>query len=109
MGLVMIVFRLLDAGLAPWVMVAMFLLAAQYIAMRNLSSADTVKVMAKLFTRTGFAWFGWVVALVEVPVFAWTIRKENHRHRQRERAIGEDANKAREMLKAHKQEELKLK
>ena len=109
MGLVMVIFRLLDAGLAPWVMVCMFLLGAEWIGTRTLNSQDTLKFLSQLFGRTGFAWFGWIVALIEVPLFAWTLRRENRRHRDMERLVGEEGAKARDLLKQQKQEELKLK
>jgi hypothetical protein len=49
------------------------------------------------------------VALCEVPLFAWTARRENRRHREKEQFQENDGGKARELLKKQKQEELKLK
>ncbi len=108
MAIALILLKLIDAGLAPWLLVALFVIGTEWSLTRHLNSPDTLIFLSKLLSRAGFTWFGWFVALVEVPLFAWTLRRQHRRHEQKERFLENDATKARELLKKHKQEELKL-
>src|SRR5690349_2061441 len=67
--------RIVDSGLAPWALVALFLLGGLYLLTRNLDSKDTLAFLSKLGTLRGLAWAGWIVAFIEIPICKWAIER----------------------------------
>ncbi len=102
------VLRVSDSGLIPWVLAALFLLGGLWTVTRNLDSDDTFAFLAALGSWTGFAWAGWLVAFLEIPLGVWVVaRVRRVQAAKLERLLGENR-RARDRLKELKQEELDL-
>jgi hypothetical protein len=55
--------KLMDSGLAPWTLVALFLFGLTWLVTRNLDSKDSLALITKLGSAHGFAWLGWAGCL----------------------------------------------
>jgi len=107
-GLVFFALRICDAGYTGWILIAAFFLGVLFIFTRNLSSSDTLALLRGIGTLNGFAWIGWIFAIAEIPIMRWLLdkaRRDNTSHLQHLEAENE---KARKILKKHKQTELNL-
>jgi hypothetical protein len=102
------ILRITDSGLAPWVLIALFLLGIGWLATRNLDSADNLKFLSSFFSLKGIAWSGWVVAFIQIPVFKWSLNKARNLRINQLNDLRDENEKARELLKKHKQTELEL-
>ncbi|HUA68901.1 MAG TPA: hypothetical protein VMA13_10180 [Candidatus Saccharimonadales bacterium] len=102
------ILRVTDSGLAPWVLVALFILGLVWIATRNLDSKDTASLIASFMGIRGIAWSGWVVAFIQIPVFKWSLNKARRLRINQLNDLQEENEKARELLKKQKQSELEL-
>ena len=100
--------RIADSGLLPWAIVAAFVLALCYLLTRNLDSKDTLSFLNGIGTLRGFAWIGWLVALLEIPMYHWFAKRTRRGQDAHIQRIEAENEKAREMLKKFKQEEFKL-
>jgi hypothetical protein len=105
---VIVVLRLIDAGLAPWVAVALFLLAGMWLCMRNLDSKDTLSLISGIGTARGMAWAGWILAFIQIPICKWALNREKNMRRNKLNRLEDEHKKALEMLKKYKTDELKL-
>jgi len=107
-AIVVVVLRLVDAGLAPWVGVATFLLIAMFLCMRNLDSKDTLALLSSIGTVHGLAWIGWLLAFCQIPICKWALNREKRMRNNKLKRLEEEHEKALEMLKKYKTSELKL-
>jgi hypothetical protein len=107
-AIVLVVLRLVDAGLAPWVAVALFLLAGMWLCMRNLDSKDTFNLLSGIGTAHGLAWVGWIFAFSEIPICRWALNREKNIRKNKLKRLEEEHAKALDMLKKYKADELKL-
>lgn len=107
-AVVVIVLRLIDAGLAPWVAVALFLLMGMWLCMRNLDSKDTLSLISSIGTAHGLAWLGWLFAFIEIPICKWALNREKNMRRNKLERLQEEHDKALELIRKHKLGELKL-
>jgi hypothetical protein len=69
------VLRTMDSGLAPWTLVALFLLGLAWVVTRNLDSKDNLALITCLGSAHGFAWLGWLLAFLEIPIAKWAIKQ----------------------------------
>ena len=67
--------RIVDSGLAPLVLVALFILGGLYVLTKNLDSKDTLAFLSKLATLHGLCWAGWIFAFIEIPICKWAINR----------------------------------
>jgi hypothetical protein len=102
-----ILMRLIDSGLGPWVAVSMFVLGGLYILTRNLDSHDNLALLSSI-KISGFSWLGWVIALLEIPVFRWAVSREKRMGKNRVARLEDENKEAKEMLKKYRQSDLKL-
>ena len=102
------VLRVTDSGLTPWVVVALFLLGVFYIGTRNLNSGDTLQLVSGIGTVHGFAWIGWLLAFIEIPIAKWAINRARNGQNDRIKQLEDDSEKSKEFLKKAKQSELTL-
>jgi hypothetical protein len=102
------ILRVTDSGLAPWVLVALFILGLVWIATRNLDSKDTASLITSFMGIRGIAWSGWIVAFIQIPVFRWSLNKARRLRMNQLNDLQEENEKARELLKKQKQSELEL-
>ena len=100
--------RITDSGLAPWALVALFLLGGMYITIRQLGSKDTLTFRQGIGTLKGFAWVGWMIAFIEIPIFKGVLNRSRSSGKERIEQLQTENQKARELLRALKQSELKL-
>lgn len=107
-GIVLIVFRLIDAGLAPWVAVALFLLGAAWLCMRNMDSKDTLTLISGFGTLHGLMWLGWIAAFIMIPICKAALNNEKKKRNAKLERLEKEHNQALELLKKYKLDELKL-
>jgi len=107
-AVVLVVLRLVDAGLAPWVAVALFLITGMWLCMRNLDSKDTLTLISGIGTAHGFSWLGWIFAFIQIPICRWALNREKNIRKNKLKRLEEEHSKALEMLKKYKTDELKL-
>lgn len=100
--------KLMDSGLAPWTLVALFLFGLAWLVTRNLDSKDSLALIAKLGSAHGFAWSGWLFAFVEIPIARWAIKRARTMRSSELKRLQEEADKARKLLKKQKTGELEL-
>jgi hypothetical protein len=102
------VLRITDSGLAPWALVALFLLGGVWIITRKLDSKDTLTLISKFGTFHGMLWAGWILAFIEIPIARWMIVRTKRLQSNRITHLQEENKKARDMLKKYTVDELKL-
>lgn len=102
------ILRITDSGLAPWALVALFILGLVWVATRNLDSKDTASLIRSFMGMRGIAWSGWIVAFIQIPVFKWSLNKARRLRMNQLSDLQEENEKARELLKKQKQSELEL-
>lgn len=107
-GIVLIIFRLIDAGLAPWVAVALFILAAIWLCVRNLDSKDTLSLLSGFGTLHGVMWVGWIFAFIMIPICKATLNNEKKKRGAKLERLEKEHASALELLKKYKTDELKL-
>lgn len=107
-GVALFGLRVVDSGFLPWVLVAGFCLGLVYILTRNLASADNLTLLSKLMETKLFAFGGWILALLQLPIFVVILRRTKRLGRNRLKYLEDENVKAREMLKKSRQGELKL-
>jgi hypothetical protein len=100
--------KLMDSGLAPWALVALFLFGLTWLVTKNLDSKDSLALIGKFGTAHGLAWLGWLVAFVEIPIARWAIKRARTMRNSEFKRLQEEADKARKLLKKHKTGELEL-
>lgn len=103
------VLKTTDSGLAPWVLVALFFLGLLWILTRNLDSQDNLKFLSSLLSLNGFAWAGWVVAFIQIPVFKWALNRARGMRINQLNDLRDQNEKYAEMLKKMKQTDLEFK
>ncbi len=102
------VLRCADSGLLPWLLIALFILGLIWVSTRNLDSKDTLTLLSKVGTLHGFAWIGWIIALLEIPAFTWAVRRANKMAAERVGDTEAENEKVRNHLKKTKQAQLEL-
>src|SRR5258707_9385007 len=90
------VLRVTDSGLTPWLLVALFLLGNVWLLARNLDSKDTIILISKIGTAHGFAWIGWLLAFIEIPIAKWAINRARTGQSERIRQLQDDNDKAKD-------------
>jgi hypothetical protein len=95
-------FRVTDSGLAPWTLVALFLLGGGWILTRHLDSKDSLSLITRIGSLHGFAWSGWVFAFIEIPIAKWLINRARQLNKDKIARLEQENKKARELLKKHK-------
>ncbi len=103
------ILRITDSGLAPWVLIALFILGLAWVTTRNLESKDNLTLITSFLGLRGIAWTGWIVAFIQIPVFRWSLNKARKLRLNQLSELQNENEKAREMLKKQKQTELELK
>jgi hypothetical protein len=98
-----------DSGLAPWVLVALFFIGLTWVLTRNLDSQDDLKFLSSFLSLTGFAWAGWLVAFIQIPVFNWALNRARGMRINQLNDLRDQNEKYAEMLKKMKQTDLELK
>ena len=101
--------RIVDSGLAPWALVALFLLGGLYVLTRNLDSKDSLAFLARFGTLHGLAWAGWIVAFIEIPICKWIINKTRRLRLNQLSQLQDQSEKAVGELTRMKQAQLELK
>jgi hypothetical protein len=101
--------RIVDSGLAPWALVGLFLLGGMYVLTRNLDSKDSLAFLARFGTLHGFAWAGWIVAFIEIPICKWAINRARNLRLNQLNQLQDQSDKSVEELKKMKQSQLELK
>jgi|SRR5690242_9501165 len=107
-GAIVVVLKLIDAGLAPWVAVAIFVLTAMWLCMRNLTSKDTLTLVSSIGTVHGLAWIGWVLAFIQIPIFRWALLRERRIRKNKTERLEREHNDALERLKKYQKDDLTL-
>lgn len=102
------VLRTMDSGLAPWTLVALFLLGLVWIGTKNLDSKDNLTLITKLGSAHGIAWIGWLVAFLEIPIARWAVKRARNMRNSQLKSLQDEVEKARKLLKKHKLDELEL-
>ena len=98
-----------DSGLLPWLLVASFFLALTWLLTRNLNSQDNLKFISSFFGLKGFAWAGWLVAFIQIPIFKWALNRARGMRINQLNDLRDQNEKYAEMLKKMKQTDLELK
>jgi uncharacterized membrane protein YqhA len=106
--LAVLLLRMADSGLLPWMLVAGFLLTGFWLMVKNLSSGDTLALINKIATLKGLAMVGWLVAIIQVPMYRWAINRARNMNASKIKQLEDEVVKAREQLKAHKLGEFRL-
>jgi len=73
-----------------------------------LDSKDTLELVSKIGTVHGFAWIGWLLAFIEIPIAKWAINRARNGQSERIKQLQDDNEKSKELLKKLKQSELTL-
>ena len=102
------VLRTMDSGLAPWTLVALFLLGLIWVVTRNLDSKDSLALLTNFRNTHGFAWLGWLLAFLEIPIARWAIKRARNMRSGELKRLEEEVDKARKFLKKQKTGELEL-
>lgn len=100
--------RMADSGLLPWMLVAASVLGGYWLTVRNLNSQDTLIFMGRVASLKGLALAGWVIALVEIPIFRWVLNRNRALNSSRIKQLEEETARSRAKLKEFKQAELEL-
>ena len=93
-----------DAGYLPWLLVSLFCLACIWLLTRNLDSKDSLGLLGRIGTLHGFAWIGWIVALIEIPIARWAFDRSKRLQRDELERLTEENAKARKLLKKSQKE-----
>jgi hypothetical protein len=101
-AVVIVTLKLIDAGLAPWVAAAMFILGAMWLCMRNLDSKDTLTLMTAFGSIKGLAWVGWPLAFIQIPILRWAMKREKRMSKSKIERLEAEHAKALELLKKYK-------
>lgn len=100
--------RIVDSGLAPWALVAGFVLMLVYILTRNLGSTDNLALINRLTDSKIFGFGGWILCLIQLPIFVSILKRTKRAGRNRLAFLEDENIKARQLLKQAKQGELTL-
>ena len=101
--------RIIDSGLAPWALVALFLLGGFHIVLGRLDSKDTLTLIYKVGTLRGFAWAGWVVAFVEIAICKWVVNRTRKQRLSQVNELNDRSERAMDELVKMKQSQLEFK
>jgi hypothetical protein len=107
-GVAIFALRVVDSGLIPWVLVATFCLGLVHSMTRNLNSSDTLTLINRLTESKIFAFGGWLLSIIQIPVFVFILNRTKRLGRKRLDNLETENSKARELLKKMRQSELKL-
>lgn len=101
--------RIVDSGLAPWAVAALFVLGLAWIPIHNLNSKDTLEFLSKIGTLHGVLWAGWFVAFIEIPICKWVINRTRRLRINQVSQLQDQSEKAVDELVKLKQSQLELK
>lgn len=99
---------MVDAALLPWFLAEMFVLGMIWVFARNLNSKDTLAFLSELLTFQGFAWCGWILLLIAIPIFRAIYKQSGINKDARIQELERENNKARKLLSKKKLDELDL-
>lgn len=81
-----------DSSLLPILLAMAFFTGICWVFTKNLDSKDTLALLSGVGTLKGFAWLGWIMAFLEIPVAVWSIKRmKNLNFGENERLKSENA------------------
>jgi hypothetical protein len=100
--------RVVDAALLPWFLAEVFILVLVWLFARNLNSKDTLVFISKLLTLQGFAWCGWILFMLAIPIFRAIYKQGSVSKDEMIRRLESENERARKLLSKKKLNELDL-